>query len=54
MKIRKTEKRGTLSASTDRLAWTQTLDQGLGSGLDAFKHKQVPGVGIRENFYVKK
>ena len=23
-----------------RPAWTQTLEQGMGSGLDAFKHKQ--------------
>ena len=26
--------------STDRLAWTQTVSQGMGSGFDAFNHSQ--------------
>ena len=30
---------GRLKASTDRPAWTQTLEQGRGSGLHAYKHK---------------
>ncbi len=28
-----------LRASTDRPAWTPTLEQGRGNGLNAFKHK---------------
>jgi hypothetical protein len=30
-----------LKASTDRPAWTQTIFQGRGNGLYAFKHKIV-------------
>lgn len=30
-----------LKASTDRPAWTPTLWQGRGNGLNAFKHKVV-------------
>ncbi len=30
-----------LKASTDRPAWTPTLEQGRGSGLEAYKHKLV-------------
>ncbi len=30
---------GTINASTNRLAWTSTIEQGMGNGLEAFKHK---------------
>ena len=30
-----------MQESTDRPAWTSTLFQGMGSGLDAYKHRIV-------------
>lgn len=45
--------------STDRVAWTQTITQGRGNGLNAFRHKQNKtfkgGVvtGIQMNYYDK-
>lgn len=49
-----------ISASTERLAWTQYEDIDNGSGLLAFKHKQssqhLPNgmpTAISRNYYVK-
>lgn len=41
--------------SLNRPAWTQTLEQGCGSGLLAFKHKQGQGgnVPLRRDYYVR-
>jgi hypothetical protein len=40
--------------SSNRPAWTQTLEQGMGSGLDAYKHKQPRnGSGLKRDHYIK-
>ena len=36
-----------MGASTNRPGWTQTLFQGMGNGLNAFKHKIVHRSGQR-------
>ena len=43
-----------LSASTERLAWSQTTEQGMGTGFDAFKHKRTSKGDILKNYYVGK
>lgn len=42
----------TWSASTERLAWTQTTSQGMGTGFDAFEHKRTDKGAILKNYYV--
>lgn len=41
--------------SLKRPAWTQTLEQGMGSGLLAFKHKQVHKADglLQRDYYVR-
>ena len=41
--------------SSNRPAWTQTLDQGMGSGLEAFNHKQPQHADepLKRNHYIK-
>ena len=46
--------------SSDRAAWTQTEDQGMGSGFNAFKHKQPSHNGrsekerhLQRDYYVR-
>lgn len=34
--------------SSNRPAWTQTLFQGRGGGMDAFKHRIMPGKDDRD------
>ena len=38
--------------SVNRSAWTQTISQGMGNGLEAYKHKQVDSC-LKLNYYVK-
>ncbi len=42
-------------ASLNRPAWTQTLEQGMGSGLEGFKHKQVHKADglLQRDYYVR-
>jgi hypothetical protein len=43
--------------STDRLAWTQNRDQGMGNGFEAFKDKQPSHTTLRpliKNYYESK
>ena len=41
--------------SLNRPAWVQTLEQGMGSGLNAFKHKQVRKADglLQRDYYVR-
>lgn len=41
--------------SSNRLAWTQTLEQGMGSGLEAHKHKQAKKADacLQRDYYIK-
>lgn len=41
--------------STNRPAWTQTLEQGLGNGLTAFNHKQPQKAdeSLRRDHYIR-
>ena len=41
--------------SLDRLAWTQTLEQGMGSGIEAFNHKQPrkADAPLQRDYYVR-
>lgn len=43
------------SESSKRPAWTQTLEQGLGSGMEAYKHRQPQKADapLDRNYYVK-
>lgn len=40
--------------SSNRPAWTPTLEQGRGSGMEAYKHKQPDRADgdLRRNYYV--
>ena len=41
--------------SLNRPAWTQTLEQGCGSGMDAFRHKQPAKADqpLQRDYYIK-
>lgn len=41
--------------SLDRPAWTQTLEQGMGSGIEAFKHKQPKKADhpLQRDYYIR-
>ncbi len=41
--------------SLNRPAWVQTLEQGMGSGMFAFQHKQVRKADglLQRNYYVR-
>ncbi len=41
--------------SLNRPAWVQTLEQGMGSGLQGFKHKQVRKADglLQRDYYVR-
>lgn len=43
-----------IGESTERMAWTQTIQQGMGNGLDAYRHKQpTEKHPILIDYYVK-
>ena len=44
-----------LNESADRPAWTQTLEQGMGSGMTAYNHKQPrqPSKPLEIDYYIK-
>ena len=41
--------------SSNRPAWTQTLEQGCGSGMEAYKHKQPKKADepLKRDYYVR-